>query len=73
VGPGFFDPEAKAHKDLMAALYPKKQVPFNINQQRAKILDNSRSGQLDVPGKYQSSLVNLITDKFTRSRLVSPR
>jgi hypothetical protein len=31
VGPGFYDPEAKAHKDLMAALYPKKQVPFNIN------------------------------------------
>jgi hypothetical protein len=30
-GPGTYDPEATAHKELMSALYPKKQVPFNAN------------------------------------------
>jgi len=29
VGPGQYDTDSKAHKNLMAMIYPKKTAPFN--------------------------------------------
>ena len=36
VGPGQYDVDAGAHKELMAAIYPKKSAPFNSTDIRAK-------------------------------------
>ena len=36
IGPGQYDVEAGAHKELMAAIYPKKTAPFNSTDIRAK-------------------------------------
>jgi len=52
VGPGSYDPEATAHKELMSALYPKKQVPFNTNSPKNSSL--LKQASLDVPGKFVS-------------------
>ena len=53
VGPGSYDIESKAHKELMQALYPKKTAPFN--QTEAKNLVPSKGG-IEVPGKYSISV-----------------
>ena len=47
IGPGSYEPEASAHKELMTALYPKKTVPFNATDQR-----NTSSPFLANPGKF---------------------
>ena len=36
VGPGQYDIEGQAHKELMAAIYPKKAAPFNSTDKREK-------------------------------------
>lgn len=30
LGPGHYDIEGKAHKELMTAIYPKRKVAFNV-------------------------------------------
>ena len=34
VGPGQYDIDSTAHKELMAAIYPKKAAPFNSTEKR---------------------------------------
>ena len=34
VGPGQYDIDSVAHKQLMAAIYPKKTAPFNSSDPR---------------------------------------
>lgn len=36
VGPGQYDIDSLAHKELMAAIYPKKAAPFNSTEKRTK-------------------------------------
>ena len=36
VGPGQYDTDSMAHKELMAAIYPKKAAPFNSTEKRHK-------------------------------------
>ena len=36
VGPGQYDVDAGAHKELMQAIYPKKAAPFNSSDRRDK-------------------------------------
>ena len=36
VGPGQYDIDAGAHKELMAAIYPKKAAPFNSTDIRVR-------------------------------------
>lgn len=50
VGPGTYDTEAPAHKELMTALYPKKGVPFNASDE--KRVANPSSPKLDKPGEF---------------------
>ena len=45
LGPGQYDVDSTAHKQLMAALYPKKTAPFN--QTEAKL----HRKESPVPGK----------------------
>lgn len=45
LGPGQYDVDSTAHKQLMAALYPKKTAPFN--QTEAKLTRK----ESPVPGK----------------------
>ena len=47
VGPGQYDVERTQHKQLMAALYPKKTAPFNGTEMRMR----NSSGVLNNPGK----------------------
>ena len=35
LGPGQYDIDSTAHKQLMAALYPKKMTPFNATASRS--------------------------------------
>ena len=37
VGPGQYDIDSIAHKELMAAIYPKKAAPFNSTDNRNKV------------------------------------
>ena len=34
VGPASYDTDARVHKELMTALYPKKKAPFNQTEIR---------------------------------------
>ena len=36
VGPGQYDVDSLQHKQLMAAIYPKKSAPFNSTEKRSK-------------------------------------
>ena len=36
VGPGQYDVDSLQHKQLMAAIYPKKSAPFNSTEKRTK-------------------------------------
>ena len=36
VGPGQYDIDGEAHKELMKAIYPKKAAPFNSTDRREK-------------------------------------
>ena len=47
VGPGQYDVDSTAHKELMAAIYPKKVAPFNSTEKRAK----ERKQKDNSPGK----------------------
>ena len=47
VGPGQYDIDSTAHKELMAAIYPKKVAPFNSTEKRAK----ERKQKDNSPGK----------------------
>ena len=53
VGPGTYDLENSAHKDMMSVLYPKRQPPFNISEARQAA--NASSPKLDGPGKLLHS------------------
>lgn len=37
IGPGQYDVDSLAHKQLMAAIYPKKSAPFNSTNKREGI------------------------------------
>eukprot|EP00354_Favella_ehrenbergii_P001691 CAMPEP_0170463468 /NCGR_PEP_ID=MMETSP0123-20130129/8567_1 /TAXON_ID=182087 /ORGANISM="Favella ehrenbergii, Strain Fehren 1" /LENGTH=347 /DNA_ID=CAMNT_0010728905 /DNA_START=11 /DNA_END=1054 /DNA_ORIENTATION=+ len=51
VGPGQYDIDSLQHKQLMAAIYPKKSAPFNSSDKRSKeILQKSIS---PGPGQYE--------------------
>ena len=41
VGPGQYDIDSQAHKQLVAAIYPKKNAPFNSTDQRSPVRRNS--------------------------------
>lgn len=47
VGPGQYDIDSTAHKQLMAAIYPKKSAPFNASSTR----DAERKPRHNSPGK----------------------
>ena len=51
VGPGQYDIESTAHKQLMAAIYPKKYAPFNSTEKRNKV-QPKKSAQ---PGKINQT------------------
>ena len=47
VGPGQYDVDSTAHKQLMAALYPKKTAPFNATEAKLR----EKTSKSPVPGK----------------------
>lgn len=54
LGPGQYDVDSTAHKQLMAALYPKKSAPFN--QTEAKL----QRKESPVPGKFQKRRLSIL-------------
>ena len=53
VGPGQYDIDSLAHKQLMAAIYPKKSAPFNSTEKRTKEVTQ----KMVVPGKLSLSAI----------------
>ena len=47
IGPGQYDIDSVAHKQLMAAIYPKRAAPFNSTDKR----DKERKQSSSSPGK----------------------
>lgn len=47
VGPGQYDIDSVAHKQLMAAIYPKKTAPFNSTSDRKNEMSTAKLS----PGK----------------------
>lgn len=47
VGPGQYDGESVAHKQLMASIFPKRRAPFDSSDKRSKIASPE---QLNTPG-----------------------
>ena len=73
VGPGQYDVDSTAHKELMAAIYPKKVAPFNSTEKRAKERkqkDNS-PGKPARPACFYLTLTPLILFRTWRLRSAS--
>ena len=69
IGPGQYDVDSTQHKQLMAALYPKKTAPFNGTEGRMRNAQN-----LPSPGKILSSFLRHSITAFIcnfRPRLIS--
>ena len=49
MGPGSYDVEGAAHKELMNALYPKKNAPFNITEVRYPLNKDQTPGKFSLP------------------------
>eukprot|EP00351_Strombidinopsis_sp_SopsisLIS2011_P002159 CAMPEP_0116871166 /NCGR_PEP_ID=MMETSP0463-20121206/1396_1 /TAXON_ID=181622 /ORGANISM="Strombidinopsis sp, Strain SopsisLIS2011" /LENGTH=77 /DNA_ID=CAMNT_0004509075 /DNA_START=1 /DNA_END=234 /DNA_ORIENTATION=- len=50
VGPGTYEHDNKKHKEAMAALYPKKNIPFNESEARFVDLDKKSPYKRSYPG-----------------------
>ena len=48
IGPGQYDVDSTAHKQLMAAIYPKKSAPFNSTAKK----DAEKRSSPRSPGKF---------------------
>ena len=46
LGPGQYDIDSTAHKQLMAALYPKKTAPFNATEAKLQRKESPIPGKL---------------------------
>ena len=63
VGPGQYDIDSLQHKQLMAAIYPKKSAPFNSTEKRTKEIPQKNK----VPGKLPGRLCYLYSAFVLRS------
>ena len=67
IGPSTYDTDARVHKELMTALYPKKKAPFNQTEIRESPLVQPQSMR-DLPGNsnFHNFPFNIsqLTNKF---------
>ncbi len=50
LGPGTYDIDHTVHKEVMAVLFPKKKVPFNIKENR-DVVEAYIPPKHETPGK----------------------
>jgi hypothetical protein len=58
LGPGTYDIDHTVHKEVMAVLFPKKKVPFNIKENR-DVVEAYIPPKHETPGKPTVQLIVL--------------